>query len=223
MRFSGLALALLVSALPVFAADAARGIRTLYLVRHGHYDNVSGADSRTANALNELGREQARLTGARLAAFPIRFTRLVSSEYTRARETAEIIGTALGLENERDERLNETTPPGVGLAADQLDAGAEAQLEAAWAHFTAPNRGGDTHELLVCHGNVTRWFVCRALGVDTQRWTRMEVANCSITMIQVRPDGSTRVQQFNEIAHIPVEKQTWSGKGPAWPALARGK
>jgi serine/threonine-protein phosphatase PGAM5 len=195
-------------------AETESAIRTLYLVRHGFYDYVSGADDRTANALNVLGREQVQLTGARLAGFPVKFTRVVSSEFTRARETGDIIAAALGLECKRDGRLNET---------EQLDAGAEEQLTAAWEHYSSPNASGDTHEILVCHGNVIRWFVCRALGVDVKQWTRMEIANCSITMIQIRADGGVRLQQFNEIAHVPVAKQTWSGQGPAWPALKRGK
>lgn len=209
--------------LPSLLAQEASAIRTLYLVRHGHYDSVAGADSRTANALNALGREQAELTGARLAGYPIKFTRVISSEFTRARETGDIIAAALGAECRRDGRLNEITPPGVDLRPEQLDAGAVEQLTAAWEHYSSPNASGDTHELLVCHGNVIRWFVCRALGVDTKQWTRMEIANCSITMIQIRADGQMRVQQFNEIAHVPVEKQTWSGKGPAWPLPANAK
>lgn len=219
-RWFWLGLAFL-SALPAAFAAEASAVRTLYLVRHGFYDYVAGADDRTANALNALGREQAQLTGARLANYPVKFTRVISSEFTRARESGDLIAAALGLECKRDARLNETTPPGAGLRPEQIDAPAEAQLAAAWEHFTSPNASGDTHELLVCHGNVIRWFVCRALGVDTKQWTRMEIANCSLTMIQIRAEGTVRVQQFNEIAHVPVEKQTWSGKGPAWPGRPR--
>lgn len=220
MRFFALILALGFGAAAAGAGDASPGIRTLYLIRHGFYDPKPGADSKVEMGLNALGREQAAFVAERLANFPVKFTSLVSSELTRARDTGDIIAAKLGLSCPRDGQLNEITPPGLGLKPEQLDADAETQLEAAWAHFTAPHRGGDTHELLVCHGNVIRWLVCRALGVDTQHWTRMEVANCSITMIQVRPDGSTRVQQFNEIAHIPVGKQTWSGQGPTWPHAA---
>jgi serine/threonine-protein phosphatase PGAM5 len=204
-------------------AQSEPGTRTLYLIRHGFYDYVAGANDRTANALNPLGREQAGFVAERLATLPIKFSAVVSSEFTRARETGDVIAAKLGQPCRRDARLNEITPPGAGLKPEQLDAGAEEQLRAAWEHFASPNAAGDTHEALVCHGNVIRWFVCRALGVDTKQWTRLEIANCSITMIQVRPDGTTRVQQFNEIAHVPVEKQTWSGRGPTWPLPAQPK
>ena len=221
MRSLGLVLALFVSALSAFAAEVP--IRTLYLIRHGIYDPKPGANEKTELGLNDLGREQAALVGARLAAMPVKFDALVSSELTRARDTGDIMAEKLGRTCARDGRLNETTPPGAGLKPEQIDAGAEAQLQAAWEHYTAPNAAGDTHEVLVCHGNVIRWFVCRALGVDAKQWTRMEIANCSITLIQVRGDGRVRLQQFNEIAHVPLEKQTWSGNGPAWPLPANRK
>lgn len=204
------------------AAQAAEpATRTLYLVRHGFYDSIPGADSKVANALNAVGREQAAFVADRLAALPIKFARVTSSEFTRARETGDIIAARLGLPCARDPLLNECTPPGAGLADDEIDATASAQLEQAWQRFAQPASDAPASEILSCHGNVIRWFVCRALGVDTQRWTRMEIANCSLTLIQVRPDGSTRVQVFNDTAHIPLEKQTWSGKGPGWPLPAQ--
>ena len=70
---------------------------------------------------------------------------------------------------------------------------AELEAERQEVHRLILTASGDTHELLVCHGNVIRWFVCRALGVDTKQWTRMEIANCSLTMIQIRADGTVRV------------------------------
>ena len=215
---------LVLSCLAAVAAVAAETpTRTLTLVRHGFYDYVKGADEKKVMGLNALGREQAAFVAARLSALPVKFDVLVSSELTRARETGDIIADKLGRTCARDGRLNEVTPPGLGLKPEQIDAGAEAQLQAAWEHFTAPNAAGATHELLICHGNVIRWFVCRALGVDPKHWTRLEIANCSVTMIQVRGDGVVRLQQFNEIAHVPLEKQTWSGNGPAWPLPAQPK
>jgi serine/threonine-protein phosphatase PGAM5 len=193
------------------AADAP--VRTLYLIRHGQYDPVRGADSKTGNALNALGLEQARLVAERLAGLPVPFTKLVSSEFTRARETAEILGARLSLGVERDALLNETMPPGYRVTAEP-QSGAEEQLDSAWRHYNQPSTADHLHELLVCHGNVIRWFVCRALGVDPTRWTRFEIANASLTIIQVQADGSTRVQLFNEVAHLPLEKQTWSSTGP---------
>ncbi len=138
-------------------------------------------------------------------------------------ETGDIIATILGKECLRNAHLNETTPAGIGIVPKNVDFHAKTRLAAAWDFFAKPNTVGPTHELLVCHGNVIRWFVCRALGVDLTRWTQLEIANASITMIQIRPDGTARVQLFNDVPHVPVAQQTWSGSGPTWPLPSQPK
>ena len=87
--------------------------------------------------------------------------------------------------------------------------------------YARATAGTTTHDVLVCHGNVIRWFVCKALGVDLNQWTRMDIANASLTVITIRSDGTTRLEIFGEVAHLPIAKQTWSGKGPGWAAPAK--
>ena len=214
---TGLALTL---ASPARAAETA-GRHTLYLVRHGMNDNVKGADDKTANALNTQGREQAEFVAARLASLPARFDTIVSSEFTRARETGDIIAARLGRKCQRDALLNETVPVGVGLNVATLPpiAGAEAQLDAAWARYSKPTTGVAQNELLVCHGNVIRWFVSRALGLDPSRYTRMVLANASLTIITIQADGTTQLALLNDVSHVPLAKQTWpnSNNAPFWP------
>lgn len=69
----------------------------LYLVRHGEteWNRQRRIQGLTDIPLNATGREQARLTGMLLTRRPI--TRVVASPLSRARETAEIIATQLGL------------------------------------------------------------------------------------------------------------------------------
>lgn len=207
----------------VRAAETGTAVHTIYLVRHGTYDLVAKADDKTANALNALGREQAGFVTDRLASLPVKFNSITSSQFTRARETGDIIAAKLNVTCKRDGLLNETTPPGAGIAATAVDAGAETQLQQAWVHFAVPTPNATTHDVLVCHGNVIRWFVCKALGVDLQQWSRMEIANASLTVITVRPDGTTRLEIFSDVGHVPIAKQTWSGKGPGWTAAASAK
>jgi serine/threonine-protein phosphatase PGAM5 len=218
-----LSFALLVAALasPGVLAQSEPGTRTLFLVRHGIYDAKADADDRTGNALNPLGHEQAALTAARLAGLPLKFDSVTSSEFTRARETGDIIAAKLGLTCARDPMLNEASPSRVGQQTKAEQAAADTQLAHAWARYSVPVHGPAVHQILVCHGNVIRWFVCRALGVDTQHWLSMEIANCSLTVIQIREDGSIKLQMFNDVSHVPLEKQTWAGKGPGWPLPAQ--
>jgi len=223
MRFPALTACLLLVSNALFGASAEPAARTLYLVRHGFYDAVKGGDEKSVMGLNATGRAQAELLAVHLAALPVRFAAVTSSEFTRARETGDIVAAKLGLPCARDGALNECTPPGAGLAAEKIDAGAEAQLERAWQRYARPAEGAARSEILACHGNVIRWFVCRALGADTHGWTRMEIANCSITIIQFRADGSVKLQAFNDVAHIPLAQQTWSGRGPGWPLPAQAK
>ncbi len=214
----------LIAAAPVRAAGppAPEGIHYLYLVRHGMYDRQDSVDERVGNALTALGHEQARLLGRRLAALPVRITSLVSSDFTRARETADDIGSILGMTAARDSLLHECTPTTVradimGQSTPEEIALCDAQLAAAWARYAQPSPAADARDLLVCHGNVIRWFVCRALGVNPDHWLAMEIGNASLTVISVRADGSTRLEIFSDVGHLPPDKQTWVGpRGPGW-------
>ena len=207
------------TSVPAAPQTAARsfGTRTLYLIRHGLYDEADPRDEAVGRGLTEVGRRQAQLTGVRLAALGISFDALWTSPLTRARETAAIIAQSLpGLAPQLAPELAECTPPSSrkDLAATVTAGEAEAcraRLERAFARFFVPSPAGDRHELLICHGNVIRWLWSRALGVDTAAWAGMAIANCSLTVIQVKPDGACKLYLFGDAAHLPVELQTYPG------------
>ena len=92
-------------------------------------------------------------------------------------------------------------------------AAAEQQLDAAFAKYFVPARDRDEHDILVCHGNVTRYFVTKALGVDTRSWLGMSVAHCSLTVIQVKPDGTFRITAVGDVGHIPPNLQSGAMPG----------
>lgn len=222
--FPGIILLLLLPALPVQAADPApapTGVHYVYLVRHGLYDRDDAADDRTGNGLNALGHEQARLTGKRLAGLPVKIQSLVSSNYTRARETAADIAAVLETTVIEDSLLHECLP-----RSDRADlmkdaspgelADCESNLAAAWTKYMRPTPESDLHDVLVCHGNVIRWFVVKAIGSPTERWSTMDIGNGSLTVLAVRPDGSTRLVMYSDVGHLPLEKQSWAGRGAGW-------
>ena len=198
-----------------------RGTRTLILVRHGVYDSADPSDDDTGKGLTEDGRKQARLTGARLSVWPQPIGTLYASTMTRARETAAILAEALPALAPRLTRdLRECTPPTdradimAGLGPGEADT-CRSRLEAAFACYFRPAAGGDSTEVLVCHGNVIRYFVCRVLGLDPVRWLAMTIANCSLTVVQVRPDGTMRLLSFSDAGHLPVALQTYPAPRPA--------
>lgn len=208
-------------------ATAPEGLRWVILIRHGDYTRDAAADDRTGNGLNALGHEQAEWAGKRLAALPAPVQRFVCSDYTRARDTAADIGQVLGRSAEVDSLLHECTPRAARADymknhTEQEIAVCDSALAAAWRKYFTPSPAQDVRDVLVCHGNVIRWFVCRAIGVDTARWSSLDIANASMTVIQVRADGTTRLAGFSDIGHVPPAKQTSTGRGAGWaPPRAR--
>lgn len=219
----GLALAAL-GAPPAAAKPAPpkpTGIHYLYLIRHGIYDRNDSLSDETANGLNPQGHEQARLTGERLKGLHLKLGRIVSSNYTRARETAADIAALLGRPVTVDTLLHECTPYAAradymaNAAPGEIDA-CEANLTVAWARYMTASPDSNVVDLLVCHGNVIRWFAARAMGADTKRWSSLDVANGSITIISVGPEGASKLAVFSDVAHVPPDQQTWTGRGAGW-------
>jgi serine/threonine-protein phosphatase PGAM5 len=201
---------------------AGKGVHYLYLVRHGIYDrDTTVTDDRVANGLNALGHEQARLVGARLATLGVKFDRLISSELLRAKQTADDMGVLMKMTPTRDGSLNECTPASVSASLMTSEKPADVTAcdsarAVAWQRYFVPTPARDTYDVLVCHGNVIRWTLMRALGADTKLWSNQDIGNCSLSIIAVRPDGTIRMVMYSDVGHVPVDKQTWSGKAGGW-------
>lgn len=212
---------------PERAADAKPGMRTLYLIRHGEYDSRDSADARVGKHLTALGREQAGYVAQRLNALPVKFADVRTSTLTRAMETGDIIAEVLRVPVKRDSLFNEATPPASRADIRHDTPGeadsAQSQFEAAWASYAKPSPTGDQHQIVAAHGNVIRWFVTKALGADTRQWANMEIAHCGLTIVTIKPDGAVRLLVFNDLGHLPLEKQTWAGRGPGWDVGVHSK
>ncbi len=187
--------------------------RTIILVRHGAYV-PDAADSSPGPGLSPLGIAQAKLVAARLAGMPGKFDAIYSSPMTRAHETAKLIAAELSEARfEVVEGLAECTPATrrKEITADETPeamAACAAKLDALFAERFVPARGTERRELLVCHGNVTRYLITRALGVDPEAWLEMSVGHASLTQIRVEPDGRFKVISAGDIGHIPPNMQT---------------
>jgi len=203
-----------VAGAPAASAVEGRGVRTLYLIRHGAYDEEDARDAEVGKALTSLGREQVQLVARRLASLPAPIGRVHGSTMTRARQTAEIIARALGRPPLLSRDLRECTPPGPGEPAgrDSSDEMEECRdrLERAFRNYFRPTSGADSSEVIACHGNVIRYFWCRALGADPTLWRKLRIAHCSLTVIEVRADGILRPVSFNDVGHLPPGLQTYA-------------
>ncbi|MDZ7626049.1 MAG: histidine phosphatase family protein [Ignavibacteriaceae bacterium] len=198
--------------------DIKTGIRTIYLIRHGEYNQVDTSDSDIGKKLTPLGIAQARLLSSRLKVLPVEFTSLTSSTMTRARETAMVINQDFPeLQLKQDELICECTPPswrkdlmaGVDTTEKEL---CIANIEQAFNKYFVPSPDEkDRHDLIVCHGNVIRYLVTKVLNVDPMSWLQMSITNCSLTIIRVMPDGKMKLDTFSDYGHIPENMRTFTG------------
>jgi len=179
------------------------GTRTLVLVRHGQYATETGGK------LTALGREQADCTGRFLAKQleGERVHALWASTLPRARETASILGGSL---SQMKVRAVSVLREGMYSKVKGYEVPAEeraedrARADAAFEKFFRTSRT-DRLEIVVCHGNLIRYLVCRALHAPVVRWTRMNSSHCSLTRILVRDTGAVRVVSYNETGHLPMK------------------
>eukprot|EP00095_Tigriopus_kingsejongensis_P010681 snap_masked-scaffold261_size233860-processed-gene-1.9 protein:Tk10681 transcript:snap_masked-scaffold261_size233860-processed-gene-1.9-mRNA-1 annotation:"serine threonine-protein phosphatase mitochondrial-like isoform x2" len=190
--------------------------RHLLLIRHGQYELTGATDE--ARQLTDLGREQAEATGRRLAQLQLPLTEVIQSSMTRAMETAGLIvrhlpeSVTLG---RPDDILREGGPirpePSSRWSKQQTYHVDGARIEAGFRkyfHRAQPDQTQDSYQLMVCHANVIRYFVCRSLQLPPEAWLRISLMNGSITWVTIRPDGRVSVCAVGDGGHFPVELRT---------------
>jgi serine/threonine-protein phosphatase PGAM5 len=64
--------------------------------------------------------------------------------------------------------------------------------------------------VLVCHGNVIRYFLTRALQIDPEAWLRFSLANGAITVIKVTPSGNCSLQMIGCAGFMPTDSVTFN-------------
>ncbi|XP_072244556.1 serine/threonine-protein phosphatase PGAM5, mitochondrial isoform X1 [Leuresthes tenuis] len=193
-----------------------KATRNILLIRHSQY-NLSG-NSDKERILTPLGREQAELTGQRLAALGLKYDILIHSSMARATETANLISKHLpGVELISCDLLREgapiePVPPVTHWKPDAVQYYEDgARIEAAfrrYIHRADPKQKEDSYEVIVCHANVIRYFVCRALQFPPEGWLRMGLNNGSITWLTIRPSGRVALRTLGDAGFMPPDKLT---------------
>jgi serine/threonine-protein phosphatase PGAM5 len=194
------------------------GTKTIYLIRHGEYNIDDERDPDIGKELVPLGIAQTKLLSARLKSMDVEFTSLISSTMTRARQTAMVINRDFpGLNLKQSKLIRECTPPTwrEDIMADETESDLNEcveNLETAFKKYFIPSSDeNETHDIIVCHGNVIRYFVTKVLNVDTKAWLQMSIGNCSLTIIKVKSDGKMKLATFSDLGHIPSNMQTLTG------------
>ena len=213
--------------------------RHILLIRHGQY-NMEGSND-AEKGLTQLGRRQADLTGQRLALMargglippmqqPLDLKQceirvIHVSDMQRAKETADIIASHLpGVRRTKpDPALNEALPntvvpprPDLEGLIEEVDQNHERIEKAFQKYINRSTKRSGTEmkhefEIIVCHGNVIRYFFCRALQIPPEAWLRMATFNCSITYLMIQPNGYVSARTMGDIGHLGYEDVSFSG------------
>jgi probable phosphoglycerate mutase len=202
----------------------------LLLVRHGETDDNKNLvfQGQEGAELNARGRDQAARLGARLARASVRPAALYTSDLARARETAEIVGRALGLEPVLDEGLREIyLGAWQGLSHTEI----AQRFPDEWAAWRAGDDirrgGGETYAeldarmarsmdriaaahagaaaLVVSHGAALKTFAGHVLGMrpGCATWLRSfrVQENTAVSVVDRDAEGY-RIVAWNDAAHL---------------------
>lgn len=213
-----LSIFLFINSPQIRAQQKSKGVRTIYLIRHGDYAPQKDDIPDSEMVLTPLGIAQVRMVSERLKSMNIKFNSLISSTMTRAIQTAEVINNDFPeLLLEQSDRIRECTPP---LRRKDYMAGIDTSnseecvqnLEWAFQKYFIPTPDEQNrNDIIVCHGNVIRYFVTKVLKVDTMAWVLMSISNCSLTIVRVLHDGTMKLDTFSDYGHIPENMRTFTG------------
>lgn len=190
--------------------------RYIYLVRHGHYNHYDNPDE-LGSGLTLMGRDQAFYVSKYFEQVAV--TAVYSSPLRRALETAEIVAHSKNLAVESEVNLSECIPIIPSRLQDSFaerfpdmdDEKIREQAEKAdlaFKRFFRPSAAAESHEIVVAHGNIIRYLLCRAIGVSPAAWANMLVYHCGISRFMVDPIEGIIMLSFNELGHIP--RHYWS-------------
>ncbi len=184
----------------------------IILLRHGQYLRSP------TEKLTDLGRKQAKYAAKRLSEY--QFDGVISSTMPRAIETANIVIKEMKSRHKliNDSILCECVP---GLSAKENKAKyTEAEMlkdkkqaERAFKKYFSKKfqkeNMGKTF-LLICHGNIIRYLVCKNLNIDPATWTMMDIQQCGITIVEYMEYKKKLILiSHNETGHIPLKHRTF--------------
>jgi len=167
---------------------------TFYLVRHG--ESEANAARRFAgqsdSPLTQRGRRQAEAVARELA--KVRFDKVVSSDLSRTRDTAEVIARSQGVPVEIVPELREIVAWPGGETLDQVLARAKGAID----RLARENPGKTI--CVVGHGGINRILLSDFLGI-LPRLDRSPATNTNISVVVT--DGTThKVERLFGADHV---------------------
>jgi broad specificity phosphatase PhoE len=188
------------------SAGGEDGLRGVLMARHGQTDDNLDPirfQGFRDTPLNDTGRAQAHELAEKIAAAPDRIASLWSSDLSRARETAQIVGARIGLEPRLDPRLREANRgewegyrfidikrADPDRFAAWMRAGPEwrfpggeslqEQQDRVLAALTDIHAASELPALAVCHGGCIRVMLCRRDPRGLDAFHSFEVPNAVV-------------------------------------------
>lgn len=100
-------------------------------------------------------------------------------------------------------------PSDVTTPETPLSEADRAQFASTIGARSTQTRVDDRYRVVVCHANIIRWFVCKALGVDPDgTWGRMRYNHCGITAFEVDSVGNVQLAYMNQTGHLETTMLT---------------
>lgn len=168
------------------------GVASVIFVRHGeslsNKRNIITSDY-TGYPLTEMGKAQAHEAARELSGVGV--DRLLTSPVQRAKETADIISRAVGLEPLLDERIRESgMGPHNNKPLDELPKKKRSELgmetwESHQERFRSAMKDVNGISLMVSHAFPIRTAVAYFLGLDEDESYGINIRNGSITVIDL--------------------------------------
>jgi probable phosphoglycerate mutase len=214
------------------------GQKFIYLVRHGQVDLATGDPGGLGPHLSAKGREQAACIAERLSALQIDVVHH-SDLNRAVETAGIIASRLPGVELKPSPLLQESIPyfPAAFMdwySGSKVPSAEEARAAMgrwwgmwplgtkwrlierdqkrsarAYERYVTRARGADRSEVIVCHGNIIRYFALRALQAPPEAWVNADVNNCGLSEILVKPDGQVMLLALNDTGHLPAELKTF--------------
>lgn len=200
-------------------------MKQIYLIRHGQYYKQDWTHLavgysfktlllKTDGALTKKGKDQAHLTAKRFE--NIKIDAIHCSSLQRTQETKAPFSKCLPVQKGDDSELlwecvptrpQEPSEDVSRLSLEEIESSRKKADEAFETYFQPAE--APINEIIICHGNLIRYFVCKALKLPVETWTQMEILNCGVTQIAIG-NNETRLVSLNDSGHLPESMKTYT-------------
>lgn len=200
------------------------GRRHVVFVRHAQPSDQTEAKGSRApvSALSATGLRQAEASAQRLRALFKEVSAVYHAPSVEARATAEILRKSFGgnvtlIESPMLEEgipiVPSPSPAALTAVPEDELMQSMARAEGAFRTHVWPPSGEESEaisvEVVVAHGNLIRYLVCRALQLHPATWSRLAAYHGAITWLDIDSAGAVTLREFGGVGHLSKELITY--------------